>query len=578
MRKSLFLYLSIFLASYLAKAQEDILPKGFSPDELQMLEKMKYEPPVFINQYGIPAPPSFSVRNPAEWEEMSYLAITWTGYTSVLKEIVKAAQKECIVYIICSDSNAVRSYLTSNGVSLTNIKCELGPFDSVWIRDYGPNTCYKNDVEDLVIVDWKYNRPTRLKDDTVPSVIARDLNLPIYLATQGSNELIHTGGNWMSDGLGTAFSSKLGLQENPSKTESQINQLVNSYMGITRYPKMDVLPYDLIHHIDMHIKLLDEETLLVGQYPNGISDGPQIEANLQYVLSNFNSVFGTPYKVIRIPMPPETNGTWPSQGGDYLTYANATIINKSVLVPQYYQKYDTTAIRIWKESMPGYNIVGINSNVTIGASGSLHCITHEIGVKEPLFISGKSLSNTNNCSSPYQVTARIQHKSGIANAKIWWTKDTTQPYQSVNMTNSSSYNWQGSIPAQGTTATIYYYIEATAVSGKVQKRPMPAPKARWKFKVTCLTAIEETTPPALNPVYPNPSKGITCIPVSSIVETSGKISLVDIFGKEVNVIHEGNIPLGEKNFFINTTDIAAGTYAVVISTPNGNSAQKLVIR
>lgn len=38
-------------------------------------------------------------------------------------------------------------------------------------------------------------------------------------------------------------------------------------MGIDRYIKMDELPYDGIHHIDMHMKLLDEETLLVGEYP-----------------------------------------------------------------------------------------------------------------------------------------------------------------------------------------------------------------------------------------------------------------------------------------------------------------------
>ena len=38
-------------------------------------------------------------------------------------------------------------------------------------------------------------------------------------------------------------------------------------MGINRYITMPTLPYDGIHHIDMHMKLLDEETLLVGEYP-----------------------------------------------------------------------------------------------------------------------------------------------------------------------------------------------------------------------------------------------------------------------------------------------------------------------
>jgi len=578
MRKSLLLLTSSFLIFTSTFAQDQNLPKGFSQEELQQLELMKHEPPVFINQWGIPNPPTQPVRNMAEWEESQAVAITWTSYQSVLKEIVKYAQMECQVYIICTDSNTVRNYLIANSVPLTNIRCEQGPYNSVWIRDYGPNSCYLNDVDDLIFVDWKYNRPTRPKDDTVPSVIARDLSIPIYLAAQNPYELIHTGGNWMSDGLGTAFSSELGVQENPTKTVAQIDQLVNAYMGITRYPKMTVLPYDLIHHIDMHIKLLDEETLLVGQYPTGVSDGPQIEANLQFILSNYNSVFGTPYKIIRIPMPPDQGCGWPNQGCDYLTYANAAIINKTVLVPQYYQQYDTTAIRIWKEAMPGYKIVGINSNVTIPASGSLHCISHEIGVADPLLIVHQALVNTTNCTSPYQVDARLQHKTGIASAKVWWTTDTTQPYQSVNMSNVSGYNWQGFIPAQASTAEVFYYIEATAVSGKNMKRPMPAPAAYWKFKVTCLTAAAEILPPDIKPIYPNPSKGITCIPVFSQTETEGKISLIDVLGNEVRIIHEGKIPAGNKNFFINTMDISMGTYAVRFSTSNGVTSQMLIVK
>lgn len=577
MKKFTLPFIGFLLTLNVVKGQEN-LPVGFSDEELQQLQFMKNEPPVNLMQWGITTPPSQPVRNAAEWEEMQAVAITWTSYQSVLREIIKAAQKECFVYIICSDSNTVRSSLISNGIPLTNIRCIIAPFNSVWIRDYGPNTCYLNDVDQLILVDWIYNRPTRPKDDTVPSSIARDMNIPIYLTTQSPNNLTHTGGNFMSDGLGTAFSSKLILQENSSKTESQINSIHNAFMGINRYIKMDVLPYDGIHHIDMHIKLLNEETLLVGQYPSGVSDGPQIEANLQYVLSNFNSVFGTPYKVVRIPMPPEINGTWPNQGGDYLTYANATILNKSVLVPQYYQKYDTTAIRIWKEAMPGYNIVPINSNSTITASGSLHCITHEIGAAQPLLIVHQSLSNTNNCSSPYIVNARLQHASGIASAKVFWTTDTTQGYQSVNMTNSSSYNWTANIPAQSSTTEVFYYIEATSVSGKTMYRPMPAPKGYFKFKVSCLTAQEEMQPPAMKPVYPNPSKGITCIPVSSLTETEGRILLMDILGNQVRVIHEGKIPMGEKNFFINTTDVAPGVYAIRLETPKGMMVQNLVVR
>jgi agmatine deiminase len=73
---------------------------------------------------------------------------------------------------------------------------------------------------------------------------------------------------------------------------------MQQFMGIDRYIKMPTLPYDGIHHIDMHMKLIDEETLMVGQYPPGVSDGPQIEANISDVVNNFQTAFGNQYKVV----------------------------------------------------------------------------------------------------------------------------------------------------------------------------------------------------------------------------------------------------------------------------------------
>ena len=61
---------------------------------------------------------------------------------------------------------------------------------------------------------------------------------------------------------------------------------MDAFMGISTYIKMETLPYDQIHHIDMHMKLLDEETILVGEYPEGEADGP-IEANIEYIQDNY---------------------------------------------------------------------------------------------------------------------------------------------------------------------------------------------------------------------------------------------------------------------------------------------------
>ena len=575
-------FFSLFLGvAALSGQQTDLdLPAGFAPGERAAMPDFLRAAQQNSVQSVITSPPGGQLRTMAEWEEIQALTITWTSYQSVLREIVRNAQNETQVYIVCNDSNTVKTYLTNNNVPLVNLHYILAPYNSVWFRDYGQNTVYKNDVDSLMIVDWIYNRP-RPRDDTLPRRVAAALGgIPVYETSQAPYDIIHTGGNFMSDGFGTAFSSELVLDENPNKTNAQIDAVMNQFMGINTYIKMPTLPYDGIHHIDMHMKLLDEETLLMGEYPTGTADGPQIEANLQYVLSNYNSVYGTPYKVIRIPMPPDQFGDYPNQGGDYCTYTNAVFVNKTVILPLYYQQYDTTALRIWEESLPGYNIVGINCNNIIQASGAIHCITHSVGVSDPLLIRHQPLPNTTNTSTPYQVDALIKHRTGIAAATLYYTTDTTQPYIAVPMTltNVTNNTWTGFIPPQAPGTSVFYYVHAQAVSGKTQVRPMPAPAGYWKFDVTGITAVNENALPEFRPAYPNPSHGITCIPVSMPEGGKASLRLLDVLGKEVLLIHDGEMPAGEKNYFLNSLGMSPGVYQLVLQTEKGRFVQKLMVR
>ncbi|MBT4968107.1 MAG: T9SS type A sorting domain-containing protein [Bacteroidetes bacterium] len=531
---------------------------------------------------GFTQPPVSQVRTVAEWEEMDAIIISWESFSSVLTEIVRYAKEECKVFIVCSDSNSVKNTLTSSNVSLTNLEFLIEASNSVWIRDYGPNNVYTNEVDSLIIVDWIYNRP-RPDDDVIPEAVANKLNVPIYETTQSPYDIIHAGGNFMSDGFGTAFSSNLVLEENPGKTESEIDSVIHKFMGIERYVKMTNLPYDGIHHIDMHMKLIDEETLLVGEYPTGISDGPQIEANLQYVLSNFNSIFGTPYKVIRIPMPPE-NGNYPNglwNGADYRTYTNSLIINKTVLVPTYEYQYDTTALRIYKEAMPGYNIVGINCNATIPSSGAIHCISHEIATNDPLLISHQPhLSLIDSSTENYLIEAKIIHRSGIQNASIYYRNDTINPYLSASMSllNLADNIWSGEITSQNLMDTIYYYIEAQSNSGKTQVRPIVAPAGYWKFTVAnnTINIASKDFRNNFNISYSKASKKVF-ITMNSDKFQKASLSIFDILGKETilsnpKIIHEG---LNDLSF--STSKFKQGLYFVVLKTERNAYTEKVII-
>ena len=527
---------------------------------------------------AINTPPSSPVRTIAEWEELQGLTITWTSFQSILKEIVRFAKQETRVYIVCNNATTVINYLASYGIDTVNVTCLQLPYNSVWCRDYGPWSAYTNDVDSLLTIDWIYNRPRPL-DDNLPVLLANQINTPVYQTITSPWNLVHTGGNFMTDGFGTGLSSNLIIDENPSKTEAQIDTIMQRFMGINRYVKMSTLPYDQIHHIDMHMKLLDEETIMMGQYPPGIADGPQIEANLLYVLNNFNSVFGTPYKVVRIPMPAD-NGQYPSGSGRYFTYTNSSFINKTIIVPAYNIPDDSIALQIYRDAMPGYNVIGINSLASIGSLGSLHCITKEIGTNDPLLISHQPLSDTYDDVNPYTVQVLMKHRSGIADATLWYRTDTLQPYFSVPMTVGFNPDyWLADIPPQPVGSTIYYYVHGLAASGKQQVRPMPAPLGYWKFEVlssTGINVVENAITPGI--AFPNPSKGITCIPVHSIFSNEIEVGIYDVLGKKVESIYKGMTYQGENRYFIDTSAIPSGVYLIAISANNRIYNQKLIVR
>jgi len=409
--------------------------------------------------------------------------------------------------------------------------------------------------------------------------------------------LVHTSGNFMSDGSGHFFSSELVLDENapgnpyysPGKTPAEVDQTIDAFMGMSTYCKMSNLPYDGIHHIDMHMKLLDEQTLLVGEYPQGVADGPQIEANIQYLLSQYQTKWGTPFKVVRIPMPPSTSGLHPDDGAYYRTYTNSVFINKTVLVPVYREQYDTTGLRILRENLPGYHVLGIdcdnfNSNPDldqriISQSGAIHCITHSVGVNDPLYISHQSLADSWS-NGPFAFKAEILHRSGIASATLHYTTDTSQGFQNLPMSlqTGSTEIWETQIPWISGGNEVFYYISAQANSGKSQLRPLPAPQGHWKFKVFGSMHLPTEPSPFSKPVFPNPSSGITVLPLQVQSSAPIEIEIQDLLGRKIQHWEPQTYPPGTQSLFFDTSNWRAGMYRIIFRQGNQKQEQKLMVR
>lgn len=573
--KKLILFFFLLLIRFLTYGQELHI---LSPGEKSMM------PGYLISRSaapsGITTPPSSPVRTIAEWEELQALMIGWKSYPTMLRDIVRAAKAATRVIIVFEAPDNVTSltnYLLAGGVDTVNVTFLPAPLNSVWSRDYGPWSAYTNEVDSLLTIDWVYNRP-RYEDDTVPAAIANWAGTPLYETAVAPWRLVHTGGNFMTDGRGTGFSSELIVNENPGLTVADIDTIMKRFMGIDRYIKMGTLTYDVIHHIDMHMKLLDEETILMGQYPQGVADGPDIEANLLYVLSNFNSIYGTPYKVIRIPMPPD-NGLYPNNGGDYFTYTNSSFVNGTIIVPTYNIPQDSLALAIYRQALPGYTVTGINSLASIGALGALHCITKEIATNDPLLISHQKLTNTSDTVNPFPVSAYIRHRSGIQSAYVYWRTDTLLPWQSLPMSAGTNHQFTASIPPQPSGTRVYYYIAANGVSGKSANRPLPAPVAYWAFDIGSSTGLSEATSFSwARPAFPNPARGLVCIPVTIHQPGDYRLELHDLSGR---LVYEKSYTLastGEQQLFIDVSGYPAAIYSLKVTHPSGFRLTKIAVR
>ena len=574
--KYLLVFMMLLQSAFVISQEKPNLPHNLTETEKGLVADFQFTSPRFS------PPPSGPVRAAAEWEEVEYLLVTWNpNYPNILRQIVQAGVQECKVIITTQNEASVANYLTSNGVDLTNVTFLDVDWDSIWIRDYAGNTIYSDDVGELALTDWIYNRP-RPNDDVMPIAHAAQVGIPLYTTNTGTNDLVNTGGNYMSDGLGNAFASKLILNENATgnpygvsvKNEAQIDGIMQEYMGINRFVKMNTLPYDQIHHIDMHMKLLDEETILVSKYPPGIADGPQIEANIQYVLDNFQSPFGTPYDIEWIDAPPSTNGNYPNTGGPYNTYSNAVFVNKTIMVPTYRPEVDAPALAQYQEMLPGYNVVGIDvdnpGENLINSLGAIHCITHTIGVADPLWIVHQPVDEAN-AGSTITIEAMIKHMSGVAQAKVFWREEGSNTYNETEMAPSNGDNWAVDFTIPNSSVNIEYYIWARAISGKELNRPIVAPEGYWTIQVETLSA-EEWAQNHISAAYPNPTTGKISFNMNAI-QGPVNVKIHNLMGQK---LYEAKIENGNGKITLDLNQNWQGTLLVTFEGDFGKIHKKVI--
>ena len=364
-------YIHIILSILSVPLCSQNLPRNLTVEEQSRLHE------IGISR-TITDPPNSIVYTPAEFDSVAGIIFAWEGYSTLLTELIKEVAEEDTAWVVVdntSEENSVINTLSNADVNMDHVVFQVIPTNSVWIRDYGPWWIIEPE-NSRAIIDLVYNRPRPL-DDAYPESAAEYFGINYY-----GLGLIEAGGNMLLDGQGAVIVSNVifdGSQGfDPNLTQDQLEQYFLDYFGVHKVIVTPHLINDGTGHIDMFVKLINDTTIIVGEYENqsaGFSGNYDICNQVANQLANETNGAGRPFNIVRMPMPPYNNGIT-------YTYINSLIVNNKVLVPIYGFSNefasDDSILALYETIMPGVEAVGFDCNQIIPANGAIHCIAMKV--------------------------------------------------------------------------------------------------------------------------------------------------------------------------------------------------------
>ena len=222
------------------------------------------------------------------------------------------------------------------------------------------------------LVDFHYY-DQRPRDDDTPQFIADRLGVP--LIDRQTDQVVYTeGGNLNHDGLGCVVYSQRTYRNNPDVAETVLDERILSSFQAHKaiVPQAPIL--DGTGHVDMFMKIVSPDTVLVGEYQPG-RIGYHVLEDCAALFESTTNGADEPWNVVRIPQPAVyyEHFIWPV----VRTYTNSLIVNNIVLLPVYNIPEDDEAIAIYESVLPGKEIYPLDARDIIGSGGAWHCVTME---------------------------------------------------------------------------------------------------------------------------------------------------------------------------------------------------------
>ncbi len=456
MKKLFFLSIGIFLFQTISivKAQEKkVLPEYkymhmLSPDEKEMKGRIGRSFTETDSPFG-------DVRNIAEFEPMEGVLVRYP-FGIPLTLIKSLADKDTVITIVSNESekDQVIHQYESNSIDLSSCKFIIANSDSYWTRDYGPLFIVDGNDE-VGVVNFVYNRP-RYNDDEIPMHFADYEGLDWY----GMN-VVHTGGNYMTDGYGVSASTTIVYTESYEEGihRDSVDKRMYDYLGIHQYHVLNDPNDTYIDHIDCWGKFLGVDKILIRSVPESHAQYDELEEMANY-WKHQKSSWGNYYKVYRVYTP------------DDQPYTNSLILNDRVFVPQEGSALDDDAIEVYQQAMPGYEILGFTGEWL--ATDALHCRTHEIADRNMLQILHYPIKGYQEFQNAYEINADIKDlsKKGVYSDSLLVVYNVNGgSWKSIPIKNSKASVYSAEINNLNEGDKIEYYIHAADSSGRSENHP-----------------------------------------------------------------------------------------------------------
>lgn len=304
------------------------------------------------------------------------------------------------VYMLMEDADEEKAKtLLSEQVQMLKI-----PTDDAWARDTGPT--FVTDGKVVRGVNWRFNAwggtfdglyRNWEQDDKVAAEFCRQTGYDYYDAAP----FVLEGGSIHSDGEGTVIVTEaclLSKGRNPELTRQEIEEKLKEYLGAE---KIIWLPYGIYQdetneHVDNVCAFVRPAEVVLAWTEDETDPQYAMSAADLKVLTEETDAKGRHFLVhkLRIPKHPvcireeELDGFVFEEGEDAreagerlaASYVNFYIGNKVVLVPQFGDEEDASAVSLLAELFPERTVIPIAARDILLGGGNIHCITQQIPV------------------------------------------------------------------------------------------------------------------------------------------------------------------------------------------------------